>query len=136
MSFPNPGPALNGIPNTSAQIAVKGRPFRGKINAVLPAGTVDNWSPQTAANMVGYVDAVYFTMTGNTTLNGFDATGYHQGDRVQLWNQSTTYTVTIQALQNTSYAQNQFELNSGGPVTLPPTTGATMTYSGSYWFFS
>jgi hypothetical protein len=140
VTFPNPGPAINGVPNTSAQMGIKGRPFRGVVNATL-TGTVDNWIPIDPTGITvwtpGYSDAVYITLNGaNATLNGFSSIGYHQGDRIQLWNLDTVATITIDALQSTSYKQNQFELNSGGPVTLPPTTGAVMSFSGQYWFFS
>ena len=140
MTFPNPGPALNGVPNTSAQMGINGRAFSGVVNATL-TGTVDNWIPVDPTGITvwipGYSNAVYITLNGaNATLNGFSSIGYQQGDRIQLWNLDTAATITINALQSTSYKQNQFELNSGAYVTLPPTTGAVMTYSGSYWFFS
>ncbi len=134
MSYTNPGPSLNGVPNTAAQYGVKGRPFRGVVTATL-TGTVDNWIP--TGWVAGYSDAVYIVLNSlNATLNGFSSIGVHQGDRIQLWNTDTTGTITINNQASTSYSQNQFELNSGAYVTLPPTTGAVMTYSGTYWFFS
>lgn len=134
MTAVNPGPAASGVPNTSAQLGIKGRPFRGVVTSVL-SGTVDNWVP--TGWVINYSDAVYIVLNGaSPTLNGFSALGFHQGDRVQLWNSDTAGIITINHKASTSYAQNQFWLNSGAFVTLPPTTGAVMTYSGSYWFFS
>ncbi len=140
MSFPNPGPALNGSPNTFALCTIKGRVFRGIVNATL-TGTVNDWVPvdPTAVTVwtPGYSDAVYISLNGsNATLDGFSSIGYHQGDRIQLWNTDTVATITINHQASTSYSQNQFWLNSGAYVTLPPTTGAVMTYSDKYWFFS
>jgi hypothetical protein len=115
--------------------AASGGGLPGRYTVAQAAGTYNNVTPgagwpnsDTGARLIA-------TPTGNVIWTGLVAG--NDGEMVFLWNNSATYSITLNNNSGSSSAGNQF-LISGTSLFIPPIAGAWLVYDATlaYWLQS
>ena len=155
MTFPNPGPGLQGNPNlagavypgwvgsisktaligpdgSSVSLGTDGSSFNVSVTDA-PATSINNYSP------VGYAGGITNRLllaaaSGGTTLTGLVAAT--DGWSVFVYNTSTTDVINFSHLSSSSSTANRFSCPQGVSATLNLLTGVLLIYvSGIGWTF-
>lgn len=130
------GPGVGGAVNTGLVVgSARKSTVSGDgptILATLAAASVNDWNPTGWGNAVKNVRITPFA--GGATITGIAAIT-PLSDSIQLFNESTTDTITFANLSSSSFPSNQFFCLGNANVTLPPGGGASMNRVNNQWRF-